>query len=120
MTKKKKSKHDLILEDIVNRLQNKKYYDFVARNVLYGKREFYGEMDILTYKDKHWHYYEIKTHRSPQQIRKARYQAYKVSKAFPERNFKYILITTEGIKRIEPEDVNKRKRVYRKRNRHSS
>jgi len=114
---RRNSKHDSTLDLLVDRLLEYGY-EGIQTKLDYSKRGVLGEFDIYLHRGSQHRYYEVKSTYSRKNKKKAEWQAYRASIAFPNRNWRFILVTPDKVERIEPiphPEYYKKWCVYRRR-----
>ena len=105
MTKKSKSVHQQIVNDLEARLKKKPYVQYIETNLKYEK----GEYDILTYQDGKYVYYEVKSNDTDKGFTKAQKQLLRGTKRRQYMNHPFygVYYTPTYIKRIAKDGVGK-------------
>ena len=93
--------HQAITNWVYGRLKETGRYDAVFKNAEYHTGYYDGEFDVLTTKNGVRHYYEVKSHDTPQALKKAKEQFRRAYFAFPSAEWKFIYVTPTRIKRCQ-------------------
>jgi ubiquinone biosynthesis protein Coq4 len=91
--------HDIILEQLVERLSSKPHGDLLVEQRYFARRGN-GEFDVLETYPSHSRYYEVKSHYSRHSVSKAMHQFARAKKCYPDIDWKFILVTPERVRRI--------------------
>lgn len=106
----RQQEHRDLIRDTLDRLMP--YYDEVSVEQKYfdhtGQER--GEFDILV-EDRNVHqYYEVKTSNTPSLRNRGRQQFRRALEYFPDRNWRFILVTPERVFRYTPTDLHRLER----------
>lgn len=100
--KKHLGRHDSLVFDLAERLNDVGRYDFLMVNMDYFTRDLQGEVDVLAWNVQRDSYvfYEVKCHYSLSSWVKACRQYVRFKTAFPERRVKGVFVSAEMVCRL--------------------
>lgn len=90
--------HQKMVADLVQRLEDGGRYNLIATNIEYKVGNKEGEIDVLTYRDGVYHFYEIKSGKT--KLSKAREQYHRFVETHPELDVKGVYVGANGVKRL--------------------
>jgi RecB family endonuclease NucS len=96
-------KHDIILHNLEQRLNNYERYDWIQPKMEYQRNGLIGEIDLLAYDSKYkmYHFYEVKSTLHIKSYNKAQTQFNRFKRAFPGLNVNGILVYDKGVMRLK-------------------
>ena len=109
--------HDSIVERLFLRLREKPH-DAIYQWLEYESWQkngtaLRGEFDVLRRRGNNLTYYEVKSHENKKAYGRALVQFERAQRAFPEYNWRFVLVTNEGVRRVNLERILDKERSRR-------